>query len=109
MKDFIHDDPKSFSILSIDFELIICSAEPKPCALLGDADVVSHDPPNPSATTPRLQRVKETRFLFEMMGFKHLNTSEDLIPNAFSINIIKFGTHGAQMPNYFVITLIRER
>lgn len=41
------------------------------------------------------------------MGFKHLNTSEDLSPNAFSIDSVKFWTHGAQVPNYFVITLLK--
>lgn len=61
------------------------------------------DPLNPCATTLHLQRVIGTWFLFEMMGFKHLNTSEGLSPNTFSINVIKFCTRGAQMPDYFVI------
>lgn len=67
------------------------------------------DPANPCATALHLQRVIGTWFPFEMMGFKHLNTFEDLSPNAFSINIIKFWTHGAQMPNYFVITSLNAR
>lgn len=112
---------QSLCIISVEFdgcllEPIICSSEPKPYALLGDSDVMSwvndraENPLNPCATTPHLQRVIiiSTWFLFESMGFKHLNTFEDLRPSAFSINI-KFWTHGAQMPNYFVITLLKTR
>lgn len=45
LKSFTLGDAKSLSIISIDFdvcllELIICSVEPEPCALLGDADVM---------------------------------------------------------------------
>lgn len=45
LKGFTLDDPKSLFIISTDFdgcllELIICSDEPKPCALLGDVDVM---------------------------------------------------------------------
>ena len=45
LKGFTLDDAKSLSIISIGFdscllELITCSDEPKPCALLGAADVM---------------------------------------------------------------------
>lgn len=53
-----------------------------------------------------LQRVIGTWILFEMVGFKHLNTLEDLSPNTFPINVMNLGTRGARVPECFVIASV---
>lgn len=46
-----------------------------------------------------LQRVIGTWILFEMVGFKHLNTLEDLSPNTFPINVMNLGSVGPACPS----------